>query len=285
MKQEFPKKYDLAIEKEIYRMWENEGVFAPEYAAKQSRQKKTAKKKGVADESMRYMMVMPPPNVTGILHIGHSLMLTVEDAIMRYHRMQGKETLWLPATDHAGIATQVKVEDKLRAEGKSRDGLGRAAFVQEVWKWAKNSRSTIVGQTKAMGSSLDWSREEFTLSEKMSRAVRKAFSMLYAQGKITQGTRIVNRSVGTQSVISDIEIVYKEQEGKLYYLKYFLEGKGESITVATTRPETIFADVAIAVSPHDKRYKKMVGKKVLIPIINKAIPIIADEAVDMTFGT
>jgi valyl-tRNA synthetase len=285
MKQEFPKKYDVAIEKEIYHMREKEGVFAPEYAANHAaKARKGAAKKFV--DTPRYMMTLPPPNVTGVLHTGHGLMLSIEDAIIRYHRMQGKETLWLPATDHAGIATQVKVEDKLRAEGgRTREQLGREAFVREVWDWAKKSRNTIISQTKAMGSSMDWGREEFTLSEKLSRAVRKAFVMLYNQGKISQGTRIVNRSVGTQSVISDIEIVYKEVEGRFYHLKYFLEGKGESITVATTRPETIFADVAIAVSPHDKRYKKMIGKKVLIPIINRAIPIIADEAVDMTFGT
>lgn len=223
--------------------------------------------------------------MTGILHVGHGMMLTVEDTVVRYQRMLGKKTLWLPGTDHAGIATQVKVEQKLAKEGKTREQLGRAKFVDEVWSWAKNSRSTIISQTKQMGSSLDRSREEFTLSERMSRAVRKAFSNLYAQGKIYEGSRIVNRSVGTQSVVSDSEVVHKEEEGRLYYIKYFIQGKGDSITIATTRPETMFADVAVAVSPHDKRYKKIIGKNVLIPIINKPIPVIADQAVDMTFGT
>ncbi|MBP6911334.1 class I tRNA ligase family protein [Patescibacteria group bacterium] len=230
-------------------------------------------------------MVLPPPNVTGVLHVGHGLMLTVEDTVVRYQRMQGKKTLWLPGTDHAGIATQVKVKQKLEKEGKSMEQIGRAKFIDETWDRAKKSRNTIISQSKKMGASLDRSREEFTLSERMSRAVRKAFSNLYAQGKIYEGARIVNRSVGTQSVVSDSEVYHKEEEGKLYYIKYFIQGKGDSITIATTRPETMFADVAVAVSPHDKRYKKLVGKNVLIPIINKPIPVIADAAVDMTFGT
>lgn len=275
---EFPKKYDHTREHEIYKQWEEAGVFNPDHQSK-----KTGKK--AASKQERFMMTLPPPNVTGVLHVGHGLMLTVEDIVTRYQRMQGKKTLWIPATDHAGIATQVKVEQKLQKEGKTREQLGRAKFVDEVWDRAKNSRNTIISQTKKMGASLDRSREEFTLSEKLSRAVRKAFSNLYAQGKIYEGSRIVNRSVGTQSVVSDSEVVHKEEEGNLYYLKYFIQGKGDSITIATTRPETIFADVAVAVSPHDKRYKKLVGKNVLIPIINKPIPVITDEAVDMTFGT
>ncbi len=287
MKQEFPKKYDLQLEQEIYALWEKEQAFLPasERPQADSKTAKGTKKSTKQNPADTFMMTLPPPNVTGVLHVGHGLMLAIEDAIIRYNRMQGKDTLWLPATDHAGIATQVKVEDKLRAEGKDRESLGRDVFLRHVWDWATKSRNTIIGQTKRMGASLDRSREEFTLSEKLSRAVRKSFSNLHNQGKVYEGTRIVNRSVGTQSVISDLEVVYKEEEGTLYYLKYFLEGKGEAITIATTRPETIFADAAIAVSPHDKRYKKMVGKKVLIPIINKAIPIIADAAVDMTFGT
>lgn len=287
MREEFPKKYDFRLERDIYKFWEENEAFLPNSERKTAKKtvKKTPKKGAAPTEVERFMMTLPPPNVTGILHSGHGLMLSIQDAIVRYHRMQGKDTLWLPATDHAWIATQVKVEDKLREQKKDRETLGRNAFVKEVRDWAIKSRSTINSQTKAMGASLDWSREEFTLSERLSRAVRKSFSNLYDQWLIYEWTRIVNWSIGTQSVISDIEIEYREEEWKLYYLKYFLEGKGDAITIATTRPETIFADVAVAVSPHDKRYKKLVWKKVLIPIINRPIPIIIDESVDMTFGT
>ncbi len=286
MKEDFPKKYDFQLEKEIYRIWEENKCFLPasDRPAKKGTIKKTSKK-GDKKTTERFMMTLPPPNVTGVLHAGHGFLIAIQDAIVRYNRMQWKDTLWLPATDHAGIATQVKVEDKLRAEKKDREKIWRDAFIKEVRDWAIKCRSTINSQTKSMGASLDRSREEFTLSERLSRAVRKSFSNLYNQWKIYEWTRIVNRSVGTQSVISDIEIEYREEEGKLYYIKYFIEGKGDAVTIATTRPETIFADVAIAVSPHDKRYKKMIGKKVLIPIINRPIPIIVDESVDMTFGT
>ncbi len=213
-------------------------------------------------------------------------MLAIEDAMVRYARLQGKSALWIPWTDHAGIATQVVVERNLRRDAKkTKDDLGRVAFLDETWKWVRSSRSTITTQIQKMGSSVDWSREEFTMSEQLSRAVRKAFVELYNQKKVYRDTYMVNRSPEAKTVLSDLEVEYKEVTTKLYYIKYFVQGKGESLTVATVRPETMFGDVAVAVHPKDRRYKKWIGKNVLIPIVNKQIPIIADETVSMEFWT
>jgi valyl-tRNA synthetase len=210
----------------------------------------------------------------------------MEDVIIRYQRMTGKSTLWLPGTDHAGIATQTKVEAKVKAdEGRTRFDYGRVPFLDKVWDFALQNRSTIISQMKSMWSSLDWSRESFTLSEKLSRAVRKSFVELYNQGKIYQWHRVTNWDPVSQSVISDIEVIMKEQESKLYYVKYFTSGGQNSITVATTRPDTVIADVAIAVNPGDKRFKWLVGKTVIAPITNRPIPVIADDYVDPEFGT
>lgn len=213
-------------------------------------------------------------------------MLAVEDTMVRYHRMLGDATLWVPGTDHAGIATQVVVERELKKnEKKTRFDLGREQFLQKVWERVWVSRNTIVSQTKRMWASCDWSREQFTMSERLCRAVRKAFTNLYKEKKIYQSTYMVNRSPGAQTVLSDIEVDNKEVQWKMYYLRYFVEGKGDSITIATTRPETIFADVAIAAHPKDRRYKKRIWKNVLIPLINRPIPVIADESIDFDFGT
>ncbi len=270
----FPKKYDHLIEDQIYKKREESGNFLP----------KKAKSKN--EKTKKFVIPMPPPNVTGILHIGHAQNQTIQDILTRYHRMIGDETIWIPGTDHAGIATQVVVEKNLKKEKNlSRYDIGREKFLQETRDRAKKSRNTIVSQVKKIGSSCDRSREQFTMSEQLSRSVRKSFSNLFSSGKIYQWDYITNRSVGCQTVLSDIEIDYVENEGKLYYINYFIEGKGDAITIATTRPETLFADVAIAVNPYDKRYKKHIGKNVLIPIINRPIPIVADELVDMQFWT
>lgn len=268
----FPKKYDHAFETALYQ----ERLAANAF---------TVQPRIPGEDTEQFVIPLPPPNVTGILHIGHALMLAVEDTMVRHRRMLGQRVLWVPGTDHAGIATQVVVEKQLAKKKMNRLDLGREKFVHHVWEWVKYSRGTIIDQTKRMGASLDRSREQFTLSEKLSRSVRKAFTNLYTSGKITKGAYLVNRSPDAQTVVSDLEVEHKEVQGKLYYLRYFVEGKGDSITIATTRPETIFADVAIAIHPKDRRYKRLLGKHVLIPIVNRAIPIIADESVAIDFGT
>lgn len=265
-----PKKYDPSFEKELYAAWVARGAFTPDSEA--------------SGES--FVIPLPPPNVTGDLHLGHAVMLAVEDAMARYARLQGKRVLWIPGTDHAGISTQVVVERNLRRDAKkTKDDLGRVAFLEETWKWVRKSRANITNQIQQMWSSVDRSREEFTMSEQLSRAVRKAFVLLYDQQKIYRDTYMVNRSPEAKTVLSDLEVEYKQVTTKLYYIKYFVQGKGESLTVATVRPETMFGDVAVAVHPKDRRYKKWIGKNVLIPIVNKQIPIIADESVSMEFGT
>jgi len=279
-----PSKYDISWEHDIYDLWMKHNLFSPEVVRQHQKDNSFA-----IDDI--FSIPLPPPNVTGKLHLGHAMMLAVEDAMIRHARMQGKDTIWIPGTDHAGISTQVVVEKKLfNDEKKTRHDLWREAFLHKVWEWVKEHRSTIVGQIKAMWSSLDRDREQFTMSEKLSRAVRKSFSILAKQDKIYHDTYIINRCPRCQTVLSDLEAVYKEKETKLHYLKYFVvnengDASSDFITVATIRPETIFGDVAVAVHPEDKRYKKNIGKKVLIPLVNREIPIIADEYVDIEFGT
>ncbi len=274
MSREFLKKYDPSIEQEVYKRWENYELFSPEW---------TKNYKDIGDE--KFVITMPPPNVTGVLHLGHALMLAIEDAMVRYARMSWKETVWIPGTDHAWIATQAVVEKKLKNEGVNKYSLWRDKFVDKVWEWSKASKDTITSQIMKMWASCDWSREHFTLSESLSRAVRKSFVNLYQKWKIYKWDYIVNWCPKSQTVISDIEVDYKEEQTKLYYIRYFVEGKWDSIPVATIRPETIFGDVAVAVNPKDRRYKKFIWKNVLIPIVNRPIPVIADEYVDVTFGT
>lgn len=261
------------VEKRIYKKWEDGGYFKP-------RSDKDKKFKGE-----KFVIPIPPPNVTGKLHIGHASMLSIEDLIIRYKRMNGFDTLWIPGTDHAGIATQNVVEKELAKKGKTRHSLGREKFVNEVWKWKDVYHKNITSQIRSMGASVDWSRERFTLDEGLSKSVNHAFVKLYNKGLIYQGEYMINWCPRCHTVLADDEVEREETQGNLWHFKYPLEeGKGY-ITVATTRPETMLGDTAIAVNPKDKRYKKLVGKTVNVPIVNRKIQIIADRFVDSTFGT
>lgn len=232
-----------------------------------------------------FTIVIPPPNVTGMLHIGHALDFTLQDIIIRAKRMQGYDALWLPGTDHAGIATQTRVEQKLREEGQSRHDLGREAFLEKVWDWKEHYADTIRDQWAKMGLSLDYSRERFTLDDGLSKAVREVFVKLYEKGLIYRGKYIINWDPAAKTALSDIEVEYKEVQGNLYHLEYPLKDGSGSITVATTRPETMLGDTAVAVHPNDERYKHMIGKTLVLPIIGREIPVIADSYVEKEFGS
>ncbi len=233
-----------------------------------------------------FSVILPPPNVTGFLHIGHALDHTVQDVLIRWHRMRGFNTLWLPGTDHAGIATQSVVEKKLKKDGKSRHDLGREKFLEEVWSWKEEYGNRIVSQMKSLGDSCDWDRLTFTLDDNVSNAVRKVFVSLYKKGLIYKGKRLVNWSSKLQTAISDIEVEYKDVKGSLWHLKYEVVGEdGKFLIAATTRPETFLGDTAICVHPEDERYKNLIGKKVKLPLTGREINIIADEYVDKDFGT
>ncbi|MDP7473206.1 MAG: valine--tRNA ligase, partial [Vicinamibacterales bacterium] len=234
-----------------------------------------------------FSMVLPPPNVTGWLHIGHALNQTLPDIVARWRRMRGDDVLWLPGTDHAGIATQNVVERHLADEGKTRHDLGRDAFEARVWDWARKSKGTIIGQMRTLGSSVDWSRERFTLDEDLSRAVRKVFVTLYDEGLIYRGKYIVNWCPRCRTALSDLEVVHKETNGSLYYVRYpYAEGEGDGyVMVATTRPETMLGDTAVAVHPDDERYRAAVGRRLRLPILGRELPIIADAFVEPEFGT
>lgn len=269
---DFPKKYDpKAFETEIYDAWENKNLFKPQ-------ESKTGD---------TYYIPMPPPNVTSVLHVGHSVMLTLEDIMTRYHRMKGDATLLLPGTDHAGISTQVKVEERLASQGVDKSKMSREAFLDECWKWNTEFGGKIQDQFRKMWTSCDWSKEKFTLDSDMNDRVVKAFNLLYERGLIYQGEYMVNYDPVLKTVVSDQEVIHKEEQGKLYHITYFVSGSDAEVVVATTRPETILGDVAVAVHPKDKRYKKFLkaGKKLILPIVNKEIPLIADEMCDMEFGT
>jgi valyl-tRNA synthetase len=237
-----------------------------------------------------FTIVIPPPNVTGSLHVGHALDGTLQDVIIRFKRMQNFNALWVPGTDHGGIATQNVVEKLLLAEGKTRKDLGREKFVERMWKWRQESGDIILLQLRRMGCSLDWNRTRFTMDEKCTRAVMAAFVELYNRGLIYRGKRLVNWCPRCRTALSDIEVEHEEEIGKLWHIKYPVKkakktSKDEFITVATTRPETMLGDTAVAVNPKDKRYKKLVGKTVILPLMKREIPIIPDAAVDMAFGT
>ncbi|HEY8529278.1 MAG TPA: valine--tRNA ligase [Paenibacillaceae bacterium] len=268
---ELPTAYDPAqTERKWYEKWLSGGYFTA----------------GKRPDAPRYTIVIPPPNVTGNLHIGHALDFTLQDILIRFKRMQGYDTLWLPGTDHAGIATQTKVEQHLREEeGKTRHDLGREEFLKRVWAWKEHYANTIRDQWAKMGFSLDYTRERFTLDEGLSRAVREVFVRLYEKGLIYRGKRIINWDPETRTALSDIEVEYKEVQGRLYHLRYPLVDGSGYIEVATTRPETMLGDTAVAVHPDDERYKHLVGKMVRLPILGREIPIIADEYVDMEFGS
>ena len=259
----------LETEKEIYEFWEKGDYFKAD--AKSTRPP--------------FSMVIPPPNVTGVLHMGHALDETLQDILTRYHRMAGYEALWIPGTDHAGIATQAVVEKKLRAEGKTRFDLGREKFLEETWKWTNERKSAILDQCKRLGVSFDRSGERFTFDEGCSEAVKEVFVKLYEKGLIYKGAYIVNWCPRCQSAISDIETEYETEQGHLWEISYPLKEEQGAIVVATTRPETMFGDVAIAVHPDDFKYKDLIGKTVYIPLTRREIPIIADEYVDKSFGT
>jgi len=241
-----------------------------------------------ADESSakpKFSIVIPPPNVTGVLHMGHALNNTLQDILIRYRKMTGCETLWMPGTDHAGIATQNVVERKLAKEKKTRHDLGREAFIEEVWKWKAEHHATISNQLKKLGCSCDWNRERFTMDEGLSRAVRRVFVQLYKEGLIYKGKYIINWCPRCRTALSDEEAEHKEVNGKLYHFRYpYADGSGH-VTVVTTRPETMLGDTAVAVNPKDERYKTLVGKKLLLPLVNREIPVIADDFVDREFGT
>ncbi len=232
-----------------------------------------------------YTIVIPPPNVTGSLHMGHAMDHTLQDILIRAKRMMGFEALWIPGTDHAGIATQKKVEDQIKKEGHTRHSLGREKFLERVWDWKKLYGDTIINQFKRLGLSCDWSRLRFTLDEVCSRAVREAFYRLYQKGLIYKGQRLINWCPRCLTALSDLEVEHETKASKLYYLRYISEDKKGYITIATTRPETILADVAVCVHPEDERYKDMVGKKVILPLTDRAIPVITDPSIDLAFGT
>ncbi|WP_281889073.1 valine--tRNA ligase [Paenibacillus sp. YYML68] len=242
-------------------------------------------KAGQRPEAKPYSIVIPPPNVTGMLHIGHALDCTLQDIMIRAKRMQGYDALWMPGTDHAGIATQTKVEQKLREEGVTRYDLGREKFLEKVWEWKELYANTIHEQWAKMGFSLDYSRERFTLDEGLSKAVREVFVRLYEKGLIYRGKYIINWDPAARTALSDIEVEYKEVQGALYHLKYTVKDSSESIIVATTRPETMLGDTAVAVHPEDERYKHLIGKTLVLPIVEREIPIIGDEYVEKEFGS
>lgn len=261
--------YPQSFEKKWYKFWEENKFFHEE----------------VDKNKKPYSMVIPPPNVTGQLHMGHALDNTLQDILIRYHRMQGFNTVWIPGCDHAGIATQAKVEGALREEGKTRYDLGRDKFLERVWDWKEKFGNRIMYQLRTLGSSCDWDRQRFTMDEGCSKAVREVFVSLYEKGLIYQGTRITNWCPRCNTAISDIEVEHENENGHLWHLRYQVEGTAKYVEIATTRPETMFGDTGVAVHPDDERYKDLVGKTLILPIVNRRIPLFADEYVDKNFGT
>ena len=278
MSESMPSRYDYAsTEQRIYQWWEENGWFKPEIAA---------------PDAEPFVISIPPPNVTGELHLGHAMFVGLEDLMTRYYRMRGYAALWVPGSDHAGIATQLQVEKMLRNEGTSREEIGREEFLRRTWEWKNKYGGHITRQLRRLGASCDWDRERFTLDEGLSRAVREAFVRLYRMGLIYQGEYLINWSPGLQTAVSDLEVEYSDEPGLLYYFKYPVAGAdleagpGQGyIPVATTRPETILGDTAVAIHPDDERYRHLIGKTCLVPILNRTIPVIHDTYVDVEFGT
>ncbi|HIY06025.1 MAG TPA: class I tRNA ligase family protein, partial [Candidatus Evtepia faecigallinarum] len=272
MKKELSKVYDPhEVEGRIYQQWEENKCFA-----------------GIRDAKKKaYTIVMPPPNVTGQLHMGHAMDCTLQDILIRFKRMEGYAALWVPGTDHAGIATQIKVEEELRVkEGLTRYDLGREKFLERVWDWKAMYGDRIVAQQKKMGASCDWDRARFTMDEGCSKAVRETFCELYEKGLIYKGSRIINWCPHCVTALSDAEVEYVDKPGKLWHIKYPIAGEeGRYLVVATTRPETMLGDSGVAVHPDDDRYRDIVGKTCILPLMNREIPIVADEYVEMDFGT
>jgi valyl-tRNA synthetase len=272
------------IERQWYDTWEKAGYFKP------------------SGEGDPYCIMIPPPNVTGSLHMGHGFNNTIMDTLIRYRRMQGRNTLWQPGTDHAGIATQMVVERQLAAQNITRHDLGREQFLDKVWEWKEKSGGTITGQIRRLGSSVDWSRERFTMDDGLSNAVKEAFVRLYDDGLIYRGKRLVNWDPKLHTAISDLEVLSEEEKGSMWHFRYALEdavqgstsaaegrtpgaASKEYLVVATTRPETMLGDTAVAVNPDDERYRHLIGKKVKLPVTGRLIPVIADAYVDKEFGT
>src|SRR5436853_6610958 len=276
MAHELPKAYDPgAIESRWAEYWVHEKLFhvtTPETLGPES-------PKNIFD------LLLPPPNVTGRLHMGHMLNQTEMDIIIRWHRMRGQTTLWLPGTDHAGIATQMMVERQLAHENKNRQEMGREKFVERVWEWKRHYGGAILEQMKRLGASVDWQREYFTMDENLSVAVKECFVRLYEQGLIYRGKYIVNWCPRCMTAISDLEVVHEEITGKLYEIKYPIVGSDQFITVATTRPETMLGDTAIAVNPKDERYRALVGRNAILPLVGRLIPIVADDYADPEAGS
>ena len=267
---EMPKTYDHQIvESKWYEKWEKNGYFHAE----------------PNPEKTPFTIVIPPPNITGKLHMGHALDNTLQDAIARYKRMSGYEMLWLPGTDHASIATEVKIVEALAAEGLTKKDVGREGFLKRAWQWREEYGSTIVKQLRKMGSSCDWERERFTMDEGCNKAVVKVFKSLYDKKLIYRGDRIINWCPDCKTALSDAEVEYETQASHLWHIRYDAPDKSYSITVATTRPETMLGDTAIAVNPEDERYKDIIGKTVILPLVNREIPIVGDEYCEMEFGT
>ena len=271
MKKEIAKTYDPSeIEDRLYKFWDESGYFKPD-----------------EDESKTpFSIVIPPPNVTGQLHMGHALDETLQDILVRYKRMQGFSTLWVPGTDHAGIATQIKVEENLRKnEGLTRYDLGREEFLKRVWDWKHQYGNRIISQLKKLGASCDWSRERFTMDEGCSKAVREVFVNLYNKGLIYRGHRIINWCPHCLTALSDAEVEYKDQPGSFWHIKYPIKGEDGYVEIATTRPETMFGDTAVAVNPNDENTKHLIGKTLILPIVERELPVIADDYVEIGFGT
>lgn len=271
-----PKTYDFkSTEERLYHWWEERGYFTPDNQPQNS---------DFDDTKPTYVISIPPPNVTGELHLGHAMFVSIEDLMIRYHRMRGEATLWLPGTDHAGIATQLQVVKALADEGTSPEQIGREAFVERAWDWKNKYGDKITNQLRRLGASCDWQRERFTLDNGLSRAVREAFVRLYEKELIYRGPRLVNWSPGLKTAVSDLEVDYREELGTLYYFKYRLKDSRDFIPVATTRPETILGDTALAVHPEDERYVRFVGHTALVPMLDREIPVISDDYIDRDFG-
>jgi len=271
MKQEMSKVYDpKVVERKIYSWWQDQGYFKPE----------------VHKDGKPFTIMMPPPNITGQLHMGHAFDDTLQDTIIRFRRMQGYAALWLPGMDHASIATEVKVVDKIRKEeGKTKEDLGREEFLKRAWDWADTYKKRIREQITMLGASCDWDRERFTMDEGCSKAVKETFVDFYNKGLIYKGSRIINWCPDCQTALSEAEVEYQEQEGHLWHIRYQIAGTDEYVVIATTRPETMLGDSGVAVNPNDERYQHLVGKNVILPLLNKEIPVVADDYVDMAFGT
>jgi valyl-tRNA synthetase len=270
MDRQLAKTYEPSeVEDRIYKFWLDGGYFHAE----------------PDDKKEPYTIVIPPPNITGQLHMGHALDNTLQDILIRWRRMQGYSALWLPGTDHASIATEAKIVEAMKAEGIKKEDIGREKFLERAWEWRAKYGGRIIEQLKKMGSSCDWERERFTLDEGCSKAVREVFCRLYEKGLIYRGERIINWCPHCLTSISDAEVEYEEHEGFFWHLKYPLADGSGSLELATTRPETMLGDTAVAVHPEDERYRHLVGKTVILPLVGREIPVIADEYVERDFGT